>query len=230
MSIRVGLYDFFAYTLPGIFYLAIIGFWLNTVGLLLVDFSVLKDFSLVVLFVTLGAGYIIGVLIDPVAYSWMRLFNKRNRDVTKLAYDEFTQRHSWVNLKYEAKDWGILLRAVKSVSMEAAADVEQHNVAFLMLRNISFAFVLCFISSVIYYFLVLPNLWVLGMGFLLLIMAILAMRRSRIRRHWFYVAVFEAFTAHFLLDSQTAKEKVKGKADVSAPRPSRKVAVEKKKG
>ena len=74
MSIRVGLYDFFAYTLPGIFYLAIIGFWLNTVGLLLVDFSVLKDFSLVVLFVTLGAGYIIGVLIDPVAYSWMRLF------------------------------------------------------------------------------------------------------------------------------------------------------------
>ena len=45
MSIRVGLYDFFAYTLPGVFYLSIIGFWLNAIDLLVIDFSALKDFS-----------------------------------------------------------------------------------------------------------------------------------------------------------------------------------------
>src|SRR5919109_1251784 len=137
MSIRVGLYDFFAYTLPGMFYLAIIGFWLNDRGLLLIDFSILKDIYWAVLLVIVGAGYVIALLIDPIAYGCMRLLYKRNRDVAKAAYDEFTQRYSWVNLNYDAKDWGILLRAVKSVSMEAAADVEQHNVAFIMLRNIS---------------------------------------------------------------------------------------------
>jgi hypothetical protein len=230
MSIRVGLYDFFAYTLPGIFYLAIIGFWLTTTGLLGIDFSILKDFSLVVLFATVGAGYIIALLIDPIAYGCMRLFYQRNRDVAKAAYDEFLQRHSWVNLNYDAKDWGILLRGVKSVSMEAAADVEQHNVAFIMLRNISFAFVLCLISSVIYFFFFLPSPWILGLGFLFLIMAILAMRRSRIRRYWFYMAVFEAFTAHFLLDSQTAKEKVKEKSNLLTSKTSKKVAPEKKRG
>jgi hypothetical protein len=230
MSIRVGLYDFFAYTLPGIFYLAIIEFWLATTGLLVIDFSILKNFSLEVLFATVGAGYIIALLIDPIAYGCMRLFYQRNRDVAKAAYDEFTQRHSWVHLNYDAKDWGILLRGVKSVSMEAAADVEQHNVAFIMLRNISFAFVLCLISSVIYFFFFLPSPWILGLGVLFVIMAILAMRRSRVRRYWFYMAVFEAFTAHFLLNSQTAKEKVKEKSNLFTSKASRKVAPEKKRG
>ena len=229
MSIRVSLYDFFAYTLPGIFYLAIICFWLNTSGLLGMDFSVLNDFSLVVLFVMVIAGYILALLIDPIAYRWMRLFQKSNSQVAKAAYDEFTRGHTWVKLNYEAEDWGILLRAVKSVSMEAAADVEQHNVAFILLRNISFAFVLCLISAVIYFFVFFSNPWVLGLGFIFFVLAILAMARSAIRRHWFYMAVFEAFTAHFLLDRQTDRAKGKGKLNAPAAKSSRKVTDRKKK-
>gem|GEM_PF-842871 len=201
MSIRIGLYDFFAYTLPGILYVAILTFWLNTIGILAIDFSVLKDFSLIALFMFVGAGYITGLIFDPIAFRLIRFFIGRNRDATKAAYEKFTERHPWVNLKYEAKDWSILLRAIKSVSMEAATDVEQHNVTFIMLRNIGFAFILCFISSGVYYF-VTRNLWDLGLGILFLTMAILAMWRSKIRREWFYIAVFEAFTAHFLLDNK----------------------------
>jgi len=222
MSIRVGLYDFFAYTLPGIFYLALIGFWLNTVGLLVIDFSALKDFSLVVLFAIISVGYITGLLIDPLAYRWMRLFQNRNRDAAKAAFDEFTQRHTWVNLSYESKDWGILLRAVKSVSMEAAADVEQHNVAAIMLRNISLAFIFSFVSCAVYYFVALSNLWVIALGLIFFVLAIVAMRRNRIRRHWFYMAVFEAFTAHFLLDNKAGNQKLAEKSNMSTPKPSKK--------
>ena len=229
MSIRVGLYDFFAYTLPGIFYLAIIGFWLNNLGLLVIDFLILKDIYWAVLLVVVGAGYVIALLIDPVAYACMRLFYKRNRDVTKAAYDEFRQRYPWVQFNYAAKDWGILLRAVKSVSMEAAADVEQHNVAFIMLRNISFAFVLSLISSVLYFLFISPDPRVLGLGFLFLILAISAMRRSSIRRHWFYTAVFEAFTVHFLLNNQPANEMEKAKPNTPTSKATRKVKAEKKR-
>jgi hypothetical protein len=225
MSIRVGLYDFFAYTLPGIFYLAIIGFWLNTIGLSVVDFSILNGFSLAVLFVIVVAGYITGLLIDPVAYRWMRLFHIRNRDAAKATFDEFTQLYPWVNLNYDAKDWGILLRAVKSVSLEAAADVEQHNVAFIMLRNISFAFILSLVSSVVYYFAVLSNFWILILGLVFLVLAIVAMRRSRMRRHWFYMAVFEAFTAHFLLNNKVGNQKLAERSIVSTVKSSRKRSV-----
>ncbi len=225
MSIRVGLYDFFAYTLPGVFYLSIIGFWLNAIDLLVIDFSALKDFSLSILFAIVIVGYIIGLLIDPLAYRLMRLFQSRNGDAAKAAYDEFTQQHTWVKLGYDAKDWAILLRAVKSVSMEAAADVEQHNVAFIMLRNISLAFVFSMISSVVYYFAILSSLWVLGLGIVFLMMAILAMRRSGLRRHWFYLAVFEAFTAQFLLDQNTGSKKSAENSRTRMSKPSRKTVV-----
>jgi hypothetical protein len=228
MSIRIGLYDFFAFTLPGIFYLIIISFWLNTLGLLAVDFSTLSDFSLAFLFLIIGAGYILGLLIDPLAYSWMRLFQSRNKEEVKVAYDEFTQRHAWVNMEYDSKDWGILLRAVKSMSLDAAADVEQHNVAAIMLRNISLGFVFSLISSLIYYFLVLQNLWILVLGVVFFMLAIAAMRRSRLRRRWFYIAIFEAFTAHFLLEAKTGKQKLSEKSNASRTKPSRKTTVEKK--
>jgi hypothetical protein len=227
MSIRVGLYDFFAYTLPGIFYLGIIGFWFNVTGLLVVDLTTLKDFWGAVTFVIVAAGYIIGLLIDSLAYRWMRLFYNRNRDATKAAFDEFTKRHSWVKLNYEAKDWGILLRAVKSVSLEAAADVEQHNVAFIMLRNISLAFVFSSISSVVYYFVILSNIWILALGIVFFGLAIVALRRSGIRRHWFYMAVFEAFTAHFLLDEKAVNAKLTEKTKDPAPKSARKASGEK---
>jgi hypothetical protein len=227
MSIRVGLYDFFAYTLPGIFYFAIIGFWLNAAGLLEVDFSILKDFSLVVLFAIISAGYITGLLIDPLAYRWMRLFQSRNRDAAKAAFDEFTKVHHWVELNYDSKDWGILLRAVKSISLEAAADVEQHNVAAIMLRNISLAFVFSSISCVVYYFVAVSNLWILALGLTFFILAFVAMRRNKIRRHWFYMAVFEAFTAHFLLDYKAGNQKTVKKLNIPASKPPKKTAVNK---
>ena len=215
MSIRVGLYDFFAYTLPGIFYLGIIVFWLNTAGLLVIDFASIKDAWGAIIFAVIGVGYILGLLIDdPLAYRWFRLFRGRNRDAAKAAFDEFTQHHPWVNLNYAPQDWGILLRAIKSVSQEAAADVEQHNVAFIMLRNISLAFVFSAISAVVYYFLVFSNLWILVLGVVFSVLAIVALRRSRIRRHWFYMAVFEAFTAHFLLDQKGSKSKLAKKQQV----------------
>lgn len=228
MSIRVSLYDFFAYTLPGIFYLGIIGFWLNTVGLLVVDFASIKDALGAITFLIVGAGYILGLLIDdPLAYKWISFFQGRNSKAAKVAFDEFTQRHPWVNLNYEYKDWGILLRAVKSVSLEVGADVEQHNVAFIMLRNISLAFVFCSISAVIYYFVVLSNLWILALGIMFLVLAIVAMRRGRIRRHWFYTAVFEAFTAHFLLDPKTGSVKTAEKSNTSTSKSIKKATDEK---
>jgi hypothetical protein len=152
----------------------------------------------------------------------MRLFQGRNRNAAKAAFDEFMQQHSWVNINYEPQDWGILLRAVKSVSLEVAADVEQHNVAAIMLRNISLAFVFSSISAVVYYFAVLSNLWILALGIVFLLLSFVALRRSRIRRHWFFMAVFEAFTAHFLIDPKAGHSKMLEKSSGSASKSTKK--------
>jgi hypothetical protein len=215
MPIRIGLYDFFAYTLPGVLCLFIIGFWLNVTGLLAVDFLILNNLSLAVLLGIIGIGYIIGLLIEPVAYAWMKLFQRNKIDGTKVAFDEFIRQYPWVKVNFEHKDLSILLRAVKSVSMESAANVEEHNVAAIMLMNIGLVFSLSSISSAIYCFVILSNLWILVLALVFFVLAIAAMRRSRTRRHWFYKSVFETFTAHFLLDKTKIVQKSGEKSNSS---------------
>jgi hypothetical protein len=222
MSIRIGLYEFFAYTLPGIFYMVLIGFWLNASGLIRVDFTTLNDLSLPFLLVLVSVGYIIGLLIDAFAYRWIRLFQSRNRDAAKAAYDEIINRHKWLNLDFDSSDWAILLRAVKSKSLEAAADVEQHNVAAIMLRNISLALILCSVSCLVAFFVLNSSIWIIVLCVAFFALAILALKRSQVRRHWFYLGVFEAFAAHFLLDEKLYKRKPVEKTRMPVPKSSRK--------
>jgi hypothetical protein len=221
MSIRIGLYEFFAYTIPGIFYLAIIGFWLNASGVIRTDFTTLNNLSGSFLLVILGAGYIIGILIDFFALRWFWLFHSKTKDAVKVAYEEFMNRHRWVNLDFDPTDWGILLRAVKSKSLEAAADVEQNNVASIMLRNLSLAFFLSSVSCLVYFFVMNSSIWNIVLCMVFVLLAILAMVRSKTRRHWFHLGIFEAFTAHFLLDAKINKRKSVDKARMSTPKPAR---------
>jgi len=206
MSINIGLYDFFAYTIPGVLYLILVGFWLNSLGLVEFDLKTIDSSALSVVVIA-GAGYIIGQLIDPIAYRWFRLFYKRNREAVKYALDEYHRQHPWLALNYKPEDWSILFRGVKSKSLEAAKDIEQHNASAIMLRNIGFAFFLVSVSCLIYFFVISNNAWNIFLSLVFLGGSFIALRRSRIRRHWFYTAVFEAFAAHYLLDNKLIDEK-----------------------
>jgi hypothetical protein len=222
MSIRVGIYDFFAYTIPGVFYIIILGFWLNVLGIVTLDLQALNSFSLTSMFLIIGAGYILGLLIDQVAYRWVRLFQSENREAVRFAFDEFHESHPWVVLNFEPQDWGILLRAIKSKSMDAAADIEQHNVAAIMFRNFSLGLVLSALACLLYFLLVYQAIANILLAIICLQLSFAAMKRGRIRRHWFYMAIFEGFTAHFLLEKKLSGRKPRANSahpldDISEP-------------
>ncbi len=199
MSIRLSLYDFFSHTIPGVFYLLILGFWLNAFGAISIDPAALADLSLSALLVLVGAGYIVGVLIDPIAYRWTRLFYSRNRVAAKIAFDEFHRQHPWALAGLEPDDWAILLQVIKSISHEASDDVERHSVAFIMLRNISFGLLITAICCLAYFFAVSRNPWNLGLAALFVALAFSANQRGIIRRGWFYLGIFEWLAAQELL-------------------------------
>lgn len=206
MSIRLSLYDFFSYTIPGIFYILIFGFWLNAFGAMDIDFSVFGGISLSALLILIGAGYIVGVLIDPIAYRWTRLFYSRNRLAAKKAFDEFHEQHPWAMSNFEPTDWAILLRVIKSVSREDSDDVEQHNVAFIMLRNISFGLLILAVCCLVYFIAVSRNPWNLLLAAVFAVFAVNANRQSSIRRGWFYLGIFEWFAAQKLLKKDLISE------------------------
>jgi hypothetical protein len=202
MSIRIGIYDFFAYTLPGVFYLLISLFGLVVFGVVEIELSILRSLSLFSFVILLAAGYIVGLLLDPVAYRWSRLFQKSNREAVEFAFERFKTQHAWLKLDFEPADWGIMLFAIKSRSIDVAMDVEQHNVASIMLRNISLGLAMLSVTLLLFFATVSTNLWNLVLVGIFSSLSFIAIWRCRIRRHWFYTAVLQAFASSHLLEQE----------------------------
>ncbi|MCL4834476.1 MAG: hypothetical protein KJZ86_18670 [Caldilineaceae bacterium] len=216
MSIRVTIYDFFAYTVPGVFYLLIGGFWLGVFRVIIFDVDTLSDRSLSILsssvplliLLLFGAGYITGLLMDSLALRWIAVFRKRNRDAAKHAFEVFCQRYEWLDVRFMHSDWPILLFVIKTKSIDISADVEGHNVTYIMLRNISLGFLLIALGYFSFFIFVSENIWNMVFVIVSLLFSAIALRRSSARRDWFYTGIFEAFLALNLSNEKLSNENV----------------------
>lgn len=195
MSIRIGLYDFFAFTVPGVFYLLIVGYTLALFQVPTGNYGALNDLSISSFIVLVGAGYITGQLVDPIAYGWMRLFYGPNTRQRVWAFHHFQQVHPRLVPNFEVTDWEILLQMLKAKHPDVASEVEMHNVASIMLRNISLGFTILAIVFLAYYLVVAPNVWNLVLATVCLVLSYIGLRQSRMKREWFYAGIFNAVAA-----------------------------------
>lgn len=144
--------------------------------------------------------------MDIFAEKFVLLFIKSHHDARDSALKEFLKKHPWVNYKIEPVDWSVMLMAIKKTSKEVAATIEQHNVNHIMLRNLSFGIALLCLLILIYFIsntkeIVYLLYLIISLGFL-----ISSIKQCVLRRHWFYMSIFEAFAAIYCLDKKTCKE------------------------
>ncbi len=148
MNVRIGLYDFFAYTVPGGIYLFTITYVLARVEIIQMNQRI-EDFAVSatgVILITI-ASYTSGLLFDFFTSKWVRLF--RGKNFPQKILDEFRLRYPYLDIKFRALDWQILFARIRQESPENGSAIEQNNVTNLMLRNLSFGFaVLCVIQLV----------------------------------------------------------------------------------
>ena len=102
MSIRISIYDFFAYTIPGSIYLFIAIYACTIFGIVHIDWLSL-DLSVVQIIVIAGLAYITGLIFEPIAKLWYRLFKPRNFADTVLK--EFKHLHPSLEVRFRAADW-----------------------------------------------------------------------------------------------------------------------------
>ena len=237
MSVRIGIYDFFAYTVPGIFYILVIIYGLTVFGFTRVDLNMINNISLFSIFVIIGAGYIVGLLLDFIAYQWVKLFIGRNGIARRQAFESFHKHHPWLELNFEVEDWTLLLSALKSKSTEGIMDIEMHNVVSIMLRNISLGLILVSAIFMMYFVFVNTNLWNLVFTVIAITFSRIAIDRCGMRRRWFYSGIFEAFVAFYVFQDESVgdrkyvkykeKESKAQRSDASAPHSdSSEIAVE----
>ena len=202
MSIRIGIYDFFSYTLPGILYIAIFLFGLAIFNVMPIDGDLLAETSLFSLLILVTAGYFVGLLMDHIAYRWLRLLKGGNKEARKNALENFHKNHPWIKLNVDIVDWSILFQAVKKESVDIALAVEQHNATSILLRNTSLGLALLATILFLFFVAVSTNIWNLFFALLSLLFSTIALKRCETRRRWFYTGVFEAFSVMFLIDEK----------------------------
>jgi len=196
MSLTIGIYDFFAYTLPGVFYLFIIIYLYKIAGVMRVDFQILNNLSILSVIAITAVAYILGLIIDPVAKRWYRLFRKKN--ASEVVLDRLKENNPHLEIKFQAQDWPILRAYIRREDNSLVSEIERMNVMRIMLRNISLClaiFAVIQISQYVIYNFFPLNL-VLGVAFVLA--SIIAGRESAKFADWFHEGFYEAIIAYSL--------------------------------
>lgn len=195
MSIRVGLYDFFAYTIPGSLYLFTVIYLGVVLGWLYIDFQLLNNLSLVQIGGFIALAYITGLTLDTIARYWHRFF--KPKWLSKKVLDDFKAKYAHLDIKFRYGDWGVLLARLRSENIDIASEIERLNVTSIMLRNISLNLIFLAVLQ-IFEFIKTNFVWhpVLSVSFIFL--SIMAGRESTKFQAWFFSAIFEAVTARSL--------------------------------
>ncbi len=200
MSIRIGIYDFFAHTLPGGLYLLALLYSFNLVDPVFIQI-VPKDLSIIDFLLLGAASYILGLLCTPIAFKFWKVLN-RSPNVQAEALQRVKKRFPHFELRCNGREWPILHARIEILNEELGARVDKHRATGIMLRNAIMAFVALSLVSFSTAAVRGPrSLEVLvGIGFL--VAAYLSNHECRKYLRWSYSLIFEATIADGLKSSE----------------------------
>jgi hypothetical protein len=199
MGIKIGLYDFFARTIPGGIFLFALLYILRRYQIY--SFS-LANISAIELPLFAICSYIVGFIIDPIANKyWYRFFNPKGQLHEKTMM-EWNKNYSGMKVQTQEMPWSIPLSFIKRHNLEMAYDVERFNVMSIMLRGASLG-ALVFMVIFAIEFISRGFLWrYLIFSLLCLTAAIISILESVKFRTWFYKALYESVIALIITPEQ----------------------------
>ena len=204
MNIRLSIYDFFAYTIPGGMYLFVIAYICFLFDILHIDLSTFAPSFFQSLLIA-GIAYVLGVVFEPVAKAWYKLFKPKN--FPEKALQKFQEGKPHIAVNFQATDWPILLAYIRRENMELAEYIERDNAYNLMLRSLSLGLLLLGITQITQFAITLSVVHIV-FGIALLLASALSLKLSLTFAIWFYLLIYETTTARTLpgLDKVTLKE------------------------
>jgi hypothetical protein len=191
MSVKLDIYDFFSYFIPGGIVTAAFLFILSKHFALEMDFSN----SSIIEFLVLGiVSYLVGYAADFVAgKTWYKLF--RRKDIFENTMRNFNKRHASFEVGFQEMDWYIPYSFVKNHNLDMAQDIDKLNVTNKMLRTSSFGiFLFAIIFTVEFFLNGYSPVYAILSASCLIIAVILAREAVKFSR-WFYETIFQSLVA-----------------------------------
>lgn len=198
MLITLGIYDFFAYIIPGVLYLYVVNEFFRSVGLKFIDvatwFQPGQAPSIILAIPILIVAYVVGHIVDPLAYRFYMKFIYRLRHKKKVSEKQLQylkDGYSTLDIQFEPRDWNILFTFLRERNSDITRVIDKYQADSMMLRNIAFGTLLLAIIYLGTFF--STGLWTFLLAALgTLFISFLAINKSNQFREWFYGAIFQA--------------------------------------
>lgn len=188
MSIRMGIYDFFAYTIPGGLCLLAVLYAITIFTPLRID---LMQVSIAQVLIFAVASYVVGILVDPLA----KFLRFRSKDVLSEVRTEVKRRNTQIDLLEVDLDWYVLLAYIRYQSMDMATEVERFKATEIMTRNVSFVLLIYAVLAVVNLMVNGYSIWPVVLALLSLPGFILARKQALRYRKWFFQAIYGTVAA-----------------------------------
>lgn len=194
MSISIGIYDLFAYTIPGLFYLYVIFEALRQFKVFRFDVSNIPDipsgYGLLVFVLLVVVAHLLGHLLDYFAQRFVFQLLRRKKDSDR-ALRELKERYPKIDIRFETTDWNLLFTLLRQRSQDHTRVIDSFEANSIMLRNICFGL---FWLVIVQAYAVVVSFTTLGLilALAVAIFTFVAHQRSRMFHRWFIVEIFEA--------------------------------------
>jgi len=216
MNIQLGIYEIFSTIIPGCVFLVALLQLLIMTKVVQIDWDSLNNLTFVSAIFILVVAYLLGVTFGRFGLIWYKVFRRKNQSVESLRIFKLRHESRW-NIDFTDDDWHVLLAFIRSKNLDLARENERHLASSIMLRNVSFGFLLLAIINLIHYFLVL-NLALLIVGVVMFALSILAISESIKFRRWYYDSILSSVLAYrvelekSIKSVKHRKEQIKGKS------------------
>lgn len=144
MSLRIGLYDFFSFTIPGgcYFFLVIYVYFDVTNNINLSNYLTKINLSHVLIFAILS--YLAGHLFGAMSKFFWKIISKlfKAKDIQQQALRHMSDTYPEFINRFKGDNWKILYAFIQKENMDNVSEIMWMNATKLMLRNLSFCFLM----------------------------------------------------------------------------------------
>jgi hypothetical protein len=187
MSFSVGVYDLFAYTIPGFFYLFVGNEILKSFGFSPLNYQAISNPTTIALLIF--AAFVLGHVMDFVADKWKSFLEKEK--VSTLAVDTLKRNFPDLNIKFQPNERSILFAVIRRNHDDITATIDRNKAISILFQNVSLGFLLYTIFLVVQLLINGYTLNNLVISIAAIIMSIATRQQGRMFNLWFNSLIFE---------------------------------------
>lgn len=197
MSISIGIYDFFSYTIPGFLYLLVGNEILALLGFTPFDISKLDNGGY--LLIATGLAFVSGHIFDTIGHTfwdaWESLLNRVKRNKIKpsavLALEHTKKYYPALSIDFSPYEWGILQQTVTYKNPHLNERFDRYKASSIMMKSFATGLILLSFIQIAYFFSSGYDYHFIISFLVFFFFAMIANDRSKMFNRWFYSLIFE---------------------------------------